>query len=547
MTKRDQSRLSSRATPTPREERASVLVVDDDVKNLLALEEALAPLGHPLVRATSGTEALKLVLRHDFALILLDVNLGTMNGYETAALLKQHVRSRHIPIIFISGVSNEEAHVFRGYSEGAVDYLRKPVDPDILRSKARVFLELHLKNETIKQQERLLRERERASLERKLEVRYRGLIDAMPMAVCAARPDGTFYYWNHAFLSYCGFDPREIDNDSFWAAFHADDRAEAQRTWREAVSRAEPFEGQFRLRRGADGSHRWHLARAVAERDEAGEIVGWIATATDIDDQKRAESELQKALQLRDEFLSVASHELRTPMTTAKLTLEALTRTASRAGDSIATSSLAPKITRLGSGLDRLNRLIDLLLDVSRISGGRLGLEREAFDLTTLAQEVCDRFGDDKPKHRERLRISATGDTTGRWDRARLDQLVTNLVSNALKYGSDKPVDVILIGDSERLRLTVSDQGIGIDGADHQRIFERFERSSNAAHITGIGLGLWIVSEIAQAHGGRVWLESALGAGSRFHVELPRDAPAAVTVPLATGESAAAVPGELVH
>jgi CheY-like chemotaxis protein len=138
------------------EPRASILIVDDHPANLVALEAILSPLGHELVMARSGEEALRHILHGEFALILLDVQMADMNGFETAGLIKQHPRSRHIPIIFITAVNRDAIHVFRGYSQGAVDYLVKPFDADILRSKAAVFIELYVRGEKIKQQERLL-------------------------------------------------------------------------------------------------------------------------------------------------------------------------------------------------------------------------------------------------------------------------------------------------------------------------------------------------------------------------------------------------------
>src|SRR6185369_93734 len=172
------------------EPRASILVVDDHPANLVALEAILAPLGHQLVMARSGVEALRQILHREFALILLDVQMADMNGFETAGFIKQHPRSRHIPIIFITAVNRDAMHVFRGYSQGAVDYLVKPFDADILRSKAAVFIELYVRGEKLKQQERLLHEREREALERKNEARYRRLLDAIPQCIWAADANG---------------------------------------------------------------------------------------------------------------------------------------------------------------------------------------------------------------------------------------------------------------------------------------------------------------------------------------------------------------------
>src|SRR5262249_48086949 len=154
------------------------------------------PLGHPLVAALSGEEALKKVLEQQFALILLDVQMPRLDGFETAKLLRKHPRSSQTPIIFISAIYRESKHVLQGYSHGAVDYIVKPFEPDVLRSKANYFLQLYLQNASLQRQSELLRASERSSLEEKLERRLRGLTDLMPLCLWVAQPDGKVYYTN---------------------------------------------------------------------------------------------------------------------------------------------------------------------------------------------------------------------------------------------------------------------------------------------------------------------------------------------------------------
>jgi len=502
--------------------RASVLLVDDHPANLVVLEAILAPLGHELVKASSGEQALKQILQRDFALILLDVQMASMSGFETAGLIKQHPRTRHIPIIFITAVNRDAAHVFRGYSQGAVDYLVKPFDPDILRSKALVFIDLYLKGEKLKSQERLLREREREALERRSEARYHRLIDSMPQCMWAAGTDGRINYWNRAVLDYCGLDGSRLDESSFWEVLHPEDRAAARAHWEAALRGEVPFEREVRLRRASDGSYRWHLGRAVPEHDEHGELVGWIATATDINDQKRAEEALHQAVAHRDDFLSVASHELRTPLTSLKLELANLSRLAMRS-ESVDADRLKPKTEKLQAQAERLHRLIDDLLDVSRISAGRLELHLEEVDLSQVAAEVGHRFRAEADRAGSTLVVRSGVPVVGRWDRSRLEQVVTNLVSNALKYGEAKPIEIGVEAEGSRARLVVRDQGVGIAPADQRRIFGRFERASSSRNFGGIGLGLWIVKQILDALGGTVRVDSQLGQGSTFTVDLPRE------------------------
>ena len=518
------------ATPLPTsdrqtaEPRASILIVDDHPANLVALEAILGPLGHELVMARSGEEALRHILHRDFALILLDVQMADMNGFETAGFIKQHPRSRHIPIIFITAVNRDAMHVFRGYSQGAVDYLVKPFDADILRSKAAVFIELYLRGEKLKLQERLLHQREREALERKSEERYRRLLDAIPQCIWAADADGRVDYWNKPGLAYCGFDSAAIVDESFWECLHPDDREEARADWQTGLRGGVPFERQVRLRRASDGSYRWHLARAVPQRDEYGATVGWIASATDIDDQKRAEDALRQAIVLRDDFLSVASHELRTPLTSLKLEVANLARIAQKASAAEGGPRVLSKVEKIDAQASRLHRLIDELLDVSRIAAGRLELHVEAVDVAQIVTDVGGRFGEEAARLGCTLNIEAPAPVVGRWDRSRLDQVITNLMSNAIKYGDCKPVDVSVAAVDDTAVITIRDRGLGIAAHDHERIFGRFERAASSRHYGGIGLGLWIVKQIIDALGGTVSVESTPGDGSTFTVSLPRHA-----------------------
>ena len=501
--------------------RASILLVDDNPANLVALEAILAPLGQELVTAPSGEEALREVLRHEFALILLDVQLTGMNGLETAALIKRHPRCRTVPIIFITAIGGRADHVFRGYSQGAVDYLVKPFNPDILRSKASVFVDLYLQGEKLKIQERLLREHERAMLERKNQERYRQLLDAMPQCIWAADARGRITYWNQAGLEYCGLRADQVTEESFWECLHPDDRPEAYATFERTLHGGTPLERQVRLKRAADGVYRWHLVRVIPERDDDGAVRSWIATATDIDNQKKAEEALANAIVLRDDFLSVASHELKTPLTTLKLDVTNVLRLA-RQGTGDKSAPIVANLRRMDAQAARLNHLIDELLDVSRIAAGRLELELEEVDLAEVAIEAGVRFAEEASRRGAPLHVDAPVPATGTWDRGRLDQVVTNLLSNAVKYGDGKPIEIAVVADDDRAALIVRDNGVGIRPGDHARIFERFQRAVSSSNYGGIGLGLWIVKQIVLALGGSVTVKSRPGAGSTFRVELPR-------------------------
>jgi PAS domain S-box-containing protein len=278
----------------------NILLVDDRNENLLALEAVLEPLGQRLVKASSGEEALRHLLRQDFAVILLDVQMPGLDGFETAALVKEREKSRHIPIIFLTAISKDAHFVFKGYSVGAVDYISKPFDPDILRSKVSVFVDLYRKNEQLKRQSELLqasekRERERqvAELKRASERRYKQLAESMPQIVWTARADGALTYLNRRWLDYTGVAPDDAAERGLERAIHPSELKKYHAQWGAAVENGDNFEATYRFRRGSDGDYRWHLVRAIPIRGDDGSVASWIGTNTDIDDRKRAEEALR--------------------------------------------------------------------------------------------------------------------------------------------------------------------------------------------------------------------------------------------------------------
>ncbi|ACG73017.1 GAF sensor signal transduction histidine kinase [Anaeromyxobacter sp. K] len=233
----------------------------------------------------------------------------------------------------------------------------------------------------------------------------------------------------------------------------------------------------------------------------------------------------QDAVRVRDEFLSIASHELKTPLTSLALQSDSLRASAGR-GDA---EALVRKSEVIRRSVDRLTRLVASLLDLSRINAGRLELELEPVDLAEVARDVVARFEEEASRAACPLSLEAPEPVVGRWDRVRLDQVLTNLLGNAVKYGPGRPVEVRVRTDGDRALLSVRDHGIGISAADQRRIFERFERAVSRRHYGGFGLGLWIVREIVEVLGGTVRVESTPGAGSTFTVTLSRAPEAAAT------------------
>lgn len=519
----------------------NILIVDDIVQNLYALKEILNHPSYTLITATSGSDALRYLLREDFAVILLDVAMPGMDGFELARIVKQRPRSADTPIIFLTALKKEIANVYQGYLAGAVDYLEKPLDPEIVKAKVGVFVELYRKRvelerktEQVARQAELLRESERreqeyriAELHRTSEERYRNLADLIPQIVWRATPYGEATYLNRRWEACTGLANSRGLGLGWHDVIHVDDVGEFKRVWTEAKRSHTSFEVECRLRQ-PDATYRWFLCQAVPERADPDHESDWLGTFTDIAAQKQIEADrvqllqkTQEAVQLRDDFLSVASHELKTPLTSLSLQLQMLERSASNPErwEQTARERVNKSVGIIMSQITRLTNLVGELLDVSVIASGRLSMAVEQFDMADLVDEVVRRFHD--AGQAPNLHYAGVKGVVGAWDRSRIDQVATNLISNALKYGAEKPVDVELRRDGDTAVLVVRDQGIGISKEHQYRIFERFERAVTGRAFSGLGLGLYIVREIVAAHGGRIEVESEEGKGSTFRAYLP--------------------------
>jgi signal transduction histidine kinase len=239
-------------------------------------------------------------------------------------------------------------------------------------------------------------------------------------------------------------------------------------------------------------------------------------TQREVAARQQAQAELETALKARDDFIAVAAHELRNPLNVLHLTLQLLHRIASEPANlSKIQSALEKSRTQLG----RLTATVDRLLDVTRLQAGKLILRREHFDLADLVKEIAERYRDAQPG--AAISIEGAG-VHGNWDRLRLDQAITNLISNAVKYGMGKPIVVQLTAEGSEATVVVHDQGIGLSAADCDRIFNRFERAVPYTFREGLGLGLWITKRIIEGHGGTVVAQGEPGKGSVFTVRLPR-------------------------
>lgn len=360
-------------------------------------------------------------------------------------------------------------------------------------------------------------ERRAADALRESEARLRRLAEVLPQLVWTADATGRLDYFNQRWRDYTGQAPGA---EAWQPVLHPEDGPHVLALWNAAVADGRLFEVEHRLR-GAGGEYRWFLRRAV-RLDSPGGALRWFGTCTDIHELRTSRERLKVADRAKDEFLSVAGHELRTPLTALGLQADLLRLNLRKAG------AVGPQVDRqlglITKQVSRLDKLISLLLDVSRIDAGRVALEPAPTDLADIAREVVERFSLEAASAGVELRLDATP-APGEWDRARIDQVVTNLVGNAIKYGGGRPVDVEVAQRDGHAVVTVRDAGPGIAPEHQARIFERFERGANACVAPGFGLGLWIARNMVAAHGGELRLESRLGHGATFTVLLPRTGP----------------------
>jgi signal transduction histidine kinase len=265
------------------------------------------------------------------------------------------------------------------------------------------------------------------------------------------------------------------------------------------------------------------FSSAKAPYRVAGELVGNISISRDVTQQKSDERALREALAVRDEFLAIASHELRTPLAALTLQVSGLERALRET--STTTGEVRPELQRARRAVaqvDRLVRLVENLLDVSRISTGRLQLQHEAFDLAELVRLVVAGLREQATRAGCVTSVRLSGEVTGTWDRSRIEQVITNLLTNAFKYGAGKPVEVSVEASEAVAALRVRDHGTGIAAEPVDRIFERFERAATGHHQKSLGVGLYIARQVIDAHAGTICVESTSEGGTTFLVELPR-------------------------
>lgn len=577
---------SSSAASLAADERVSILLVDDRSDKLMALETILAGLGERLILARSGREALRCLLQQDFAVILLDVNMPVMDGFETAALIRQRKSSELTPIIFVSAINDTENHLSRGYSLGAVDYMLAPVVPEILRAKVGFFVDLFRKTTQVKLQaeERaefirgqaartqaelaekraaFLAEASRAlaaSLDENETFRTAAALAVPTLAdlclVDALDKDGTvrpvaIYADPLVAQSAAAYQPPFLPLDTLYrvpkilrvggvevmtdlsdAALDAAGWSPAHRAiLRERGIRAYaviPLVARGRtlgvISLFLIGSSRTYGPAEIALAEE---VAGRAALAVDnallYAAAQEARAAAEAASNAKDQFLAMLSHELRTPLTPVLNTVQAL-----EDGDNLP-DDLRGAIEMIRRNVELEARLIDDLLDLTRISKGKVQLRLESVDAHALVGTALEICGDDIRAKNLQVHLELSAAEHGlRADAARLHQVFWNLLKNAVKFTPAGGSLTVRSCNPQpgRISFEVVDTGMGILPENLPRIFDAFEQGDRAT-LGGLGLGLAITKAIVDLHAGRIGAASAgPGHGATFSLEFATEATA---------------------
>jgi signal transduction histidine kinase len=526
----------------------NILLVDDQPAKLLTYETILEPLGETLIRANSGNEALERLLKHEIAVVLVDVCMPGLDGFELASMIHQHPRYQKTAIILVSGVMVDDRDRLKGYTSGAVDYVSVPIIPEILRAKVAVFADLFRKTGEL---ERLNLELEQRVAERTAQIeesaaRLRLSEERLRLVLTASGTRGwTWEIGRDQLTRVMPAGEPEVPPGSleeFLARVHRDDQALVRAAFRRAADGESEYAAEFREVEG--GEERWLLGRGTVLRDASGQTLSIAGIDIDITPRRRAEGERAILLQqaqdarreaeavnrLKDEFLATLSHELRTPLNAIVGWVQLLQ--SGRLDESTQTRGLQT----ISRNAQAQTQLISDLLDVSAIVTGKLTLNLQRVDPPMLLQAAFDSArptAEAKGVHLE-ANLSYDGGVVS-VDPARFQQMVWNLLSNAIKFTpKGGRVDAWLENEGSHVALVVQDDGPGVDPAFLPYIFDRFRQadSSSTRPHQGLGLGLAIVRHLTEMHGGRATAANRNDrSGAIFRLLLPSRVPAVLAAP----------------
>ena len=526
--------------------KVNILLVDDRKDKLLALSAILTPLGQNIIEARSGKEALRLLLKNEFAVILMDVSMPTMDGFETASLIRKRPSTEHTPIIFVTSIGNSPTQMYQGYSLGAVDYILTPIVPEVLRAKVGVFVELWRKTEHIKQQAQRLREVEEAEHRRRLTEaedrletetkRNRFFTLALDM-LGIGDFDGHLLQVNAAWEKVLGYTEDELRGVTPDQLVHPQDLPMILERV-QLLKQGLPVE-YFELRcRHKDGSYRWLgwtaapfpaekliyiFGRNVTARREAEEKI--LLLNGELEMRITALTEVNRELET---FNYSISHDLRAPLRSMSGFAQALMDgQASKLGP-----QEADYVRRIANSARRMDTLLQDLLEYSRVA--RASMPPTTVNLDGVVTEILTLREREIDQTKAQIEVKAPLGAVAA-HMPTVQQILANLIDNGLKFVAKDQTPHIRVwtepvadgpgggNGQSALRIWVEDNGIGIEKEFHEKIFGLFERLHPSHAFPGTGLGLAIVRKGVERMGGKVGLESQQDHGSRFWVELPAE------------------------
>jgi PAS domain S-box-containing protein len=499
---------SLRDTP----QRPSILLVDDYEPNLTALEAVLEPVGAALVKATSGEEALRRILEHEFALLIIDLRMPGMDGIETATIVRS--RNRDLPIILLTAHELEDKDIRRGYACGGVDVLRKPILPETIRAKASVFVQLFEQRSRIQSQRAALEVRHRHS-----EDLLRLIVEQSGDGIIVSDANGVLTFFNQAAERQYGARQQEVMRAD-WAEKHGPFRRDGSLMQRSETPLARALAGEvvheaeWMIRR-PDGAERILVGTAAPLRYVDGSPAGAVLTTRDVTERRQAEERLARSNRDLDQFAYVASHDLKAPLRG----IANLSQWLEEDLGPLVTGDSKRQLALLRNRVQRMEALIDGILAYSRAGRGRA--EKEEVAVGALVEEVVDLL---------HLRDAASieiqsGMPAVTCERVGLQQIFLNLLGNAVKHAKGaKPNVRVGFQDSARFHeFFVADDGPGIAPEYHEKIWGLFQMLERRDEVEGTGIGLAIVKKTVEVAGGRAWVESVPGEGATFRFTWPKD------------------------
>ncbi len=481
--------------------------VDDDAV-LMVLQLRRGGFDPTWVRVETEAAMRAAVASGEWDLVIADYTLPEFDAPSALRVLQD--LDVDLPFIIVSGSVGEEIAV-AAMKAGAHDYMRKDNLTRLAPAVERELREAHIRRER----------RDALAQVEESEQQLGAILSQVAVGIVQTGLDGQVLSANQRFCQMVGRAREEVVGRNARDLTHPDDSA-AMAAIFERIGRGErDFVIEARYRR-PDGTHLWVNSTLSVVADREGQPRYTVAVVQDVSDRKQAEEDLREAVRARDEFLSMASHELRTPMTPLELQLTSvLDLVRSGRHVQVPAEKLTAKLEMAVRQIDRLTALINNMLDVTRITSGRLTIAARRMDLGESVRRVLARSHEMLRRARCTVELSIDHAIVGHWDPIGVETVLSNLLSNAAKFGEGKPIEVSIEPGEARARIVVRDHGIGIAVAEQDRIFQRFERAVPARHYGGFGIGLWAARQIIEAHGGEIRVESEPGAGSTFTVELP--------------------------